>query len=280
MSFSCEPSSVGCIQYFISGVSRYIEGGGREVSVFPESHRPCGGQTMKTCTLFLLLMLPICAVPQGSRKAWTAWTRQEAEKILNDSPWGQTQVSRNMAYEDYSLSVSRVNLRIRFLSARPIRQALLRILELSPATATAVQMDEARQFANRVFAETIVISVSYDAPSGAFPLSAYLQAFATATTSTLRNNTYLETRGGKRSFLQEYVPPGPDGLGARFIFARSVEGQLFVRPDAGFIRFYSEFPRMATTTSATGAPKGNIVTFTIDMRFKIADFLYRGVMEY
>jgi hypothetical protein len=235
---------------------------------------------MKICTFFLLLTLPICTASQSIQKKWTAWTTEEAEKILNDSPWGQTQVGKNMAYEGYSISVSRVNLRITFLSAKPIRQALLRLLELSPTKATAGQIDEALQFTNRTFPETIAISVSYDAPAGSMPLGAYLQAFASATTSTLRNNTYLETKGGKRSFLQEYAPPGPDGLGAKFIFARSVDNQLFVKPDADYVRFYSEFPKLAGTTMTTGTPTGNVVTFTINMRFKIADFVYDGVLEY
>ena len=235
---------------------------------------------MKICTFLLLLTLPICAASQSKQKKWTTWTTEDAEKILNDSPWGQTQVGKNMAYEDYGFSVSRVNLRIRFLSAKPIRQALLRILELSPTKATAAGINEALQLANRTYPETIVASVDYDAPAGCMPLGAYLQAFASATTSTLRNNTYLEIQGGKRSFLQEYVPPGPDGLGAKFIFTRSVGNQLLVKPDADYVRSYSEFPKLAGTTMTSGTLPGNVVAFTINMRFKSADFMYDGVLEY
>ncbi len=41
----------------------------------------------------VLLFLSIAAV--GQQKPWTEWTKKEAEKILNDSPWGQTQADTN-----------------------------------------------------------------------------------------------------------------------------------------------------------------------------------------
>ncbi len=235
---------------------------------------------MKTLPYLMLLLLSFGVTSQGKQKQWTEWTTKDADKILNDSPWGQTQVGKNMAYEDYGLPVSRVNLRIRFLSARPIRQALLRMLELSPTKAEAGQIEEAQHLLNRTFPETIVVSVCYDAPAGSLPLGAYFQAFAGATTGTLKNNTYLDTKGGRRLFLQQYVPPGPDGLGAKFIFPRSDGSRPFVTSAADSVRFYCEFPKQAGTTMTGGSPIVNKVSFTIDMRFKIADFLYDGVLEY
>lgn len=234
----------------------------------------------KRGSLVLLMILPVCLASQIPQKEWTTWTLADAEKILNDSPWGQTQVDRNMAYPDYGMTVSRVDLRIRFLSAKPIRQALLRILELKPTKDPVGRVDEVLQFANRTFPETIVISVDYDAPKGTFTLAPYMQALGAATTATLKNNTYLLTQENKECFLQEYVPPGPDGLGAKFIFPRRMDGQLVIKPAYKSVLFYSEFPKLAGTTMTGSTLASPGVGLTISMRFKISDFMYRGVLEY
>ena len=43
--------------------------------------------------LFVGSMLVLLALPTYAQKgkAWTDWTQKEAEKVLNDSAWGQTQ---------------------------------------------------------------------------------------------------------------------------------------------------------------------------------------------
>jgi len=49
-----------------------------------------------------------------------------------------------------------------------------------------------------------------------------MQIFNSANAGSLRNNPYLESNGGKRLFLQEYVAPINDGTGAEFIFPRTL----------------------------------------------------------
>ena len=43
--------------------------------------------------LFSSLLLALCACSAFAQKTkpWTEWSEKEAAKILNDSPWGQTQ---------------------------------------------------------------------------------------------------------------------------------------------------------------------------------------------
>ena len=72
-------------------------------------------------------------------------------------------------------------------------------------------------------------------------------------------NTYLELNNGKRLFLQEYQPPGPDGLGAKFIFARLVDGLPFIDPGHRIVRF---------------------VGMGLNVQFKVADMMFGGVLEY
>jgi hypothetical protein len=65
----------------------------------------------------------------------------------------------------------------------------------------------------------------------------------------------------QRVFLQEYRPPSGDGMGAIFIFPRIVNSKPILDRKSGEVRFYGEFPRL-------------------NMRFKVSDLMYEGVLEY
>ena len=91
-----------------------------------------------------------------------------------------------------------------------------------------------------------------------------MQIVNSAATGTLKNATYLERNDGKRIFLEEYVPPGKDGFGARFIFPRIVNERPFLTPETHDVRFYSEFG----------------TAIKLNMRFKIADMMVDGKLEY
>jgi hypothetical protein len=91
-----------------------------------------------------------------------------------------------------------------------------------------------------------------------------MQAFNSGVTAVLKNNTYLELKSGQKLFLEEYVPPGKDGFGARFIFLRQPEGKLFITPDTSEVRFYSELTN----------------DIKLNMRFRVPDMNYNGKIEY
>ena len=91
-----------------------------------------------------------------------------------------------------------------------------------------------------------------------------MQAFNSAVTGTLKNKTYLQRSDGKQLFLEEYVPPGNDGFGARFIFLRMPEEKPFLDASMKEVRFYSELSS----------------SIKIDRRFKTADMMYQGELEY
>jgi hypothetical protein len=84
----------------------------------------------------------------------------------------------------------------------------------------------------------------------------------------LKNTTFLEIKGGKRIFLQEFQPAGTDAMGARiggrFIFQRLVDGKPFITPESEEIHFF--------------APLSD--TYKLDRRFKIKDMMYEGKLEY
>ena len=45
-----------------------------------------------TCSILILLAASVSA---QKLKPWTEWTAKDAEKVLNDSAWGQTQTEGN-----------------------------------------------------------------------------------------------------------------------------------------------------------------------------------------
>jgi hypothetical protein len=91
-------------------------------------------------SLAFCMACSLVARAQWEKKPYAEWSEKEAQKLLNDSPWGQTQVisdtSQMFGNERLSSGASRVanvfhvNFRIRFLSAKPVRQAISRVMEL------------------------------------------------------------------------------------------------------------------------------------------------------
>ena len=239
----------------------------------------------------LCLALPLAgavAARQQQRKPWTEWTRKEAEKILNDSPWGRTQVEtdtsemffrpqpapnvftgasnadpRRDARGGATNQSTEIRYRIRFFSARPVRRALARLALLDMRGADPEATARLRLFAESPSNEKIIVSVSYESDDGRYS-GAALQAFASATAATLKNNTYLETKSGGRLFVEQYVPPGREGYGALFVFPRVVRERPFVTRDAGEVRFFSEVGR----------------NIKLDVRFDVSQMIYEGSLEY
>jgi len=220
-------------------------------------------------------------VAQKKAKPWTEWSLKEAEKLLEDSAWAQTQVMSDMSEMFYlpgrgtgEVATQRdargalnqttaLNLHIRFLSAKPVRQAFARVMQLQQENINDRLSQGLRDFVDRRFDDIIVVAVTYDSKDRRFSGPA-MQAFGSATIGSLKNKTYLELKDGTRQFLVDYQVPINDGLGAKFIFNRIVDGRPFITPETGEVRFYCELSK----------------EITLNMRYKVRDFLYGGVLEF
>jgi hypothetical protein len=226
------------------------------------------------------LVLAVGVAAAQKNKSWTEWNFKDAQKILDDSGWGQTQTETNtdeMTFSPKSRPITGQgamnqatswSFRICFLSAKPIRQAYLRWLETNPTKASEEMLQGARQFVGMKFDQTIVIAVAYSGTDQRFT-AAVFQAFNSAVTATLKQNTYLDLKGGKRVFLQDYRPPIPF-WGAQFIFPRFQDDKPVIDAKSGDVLFYSQFPKLM----------GNNQQVILNMRFKVANFIYSGVLEY
>jgi hypothetical protein len=252
---------------------------------------------MKTIKLFSPIFLVLAVLlstgfAQKPDKKWTEWTKKEAQKMLDDSPWGQAQTDTDtsemfftptrqagagLTKEERAVNTERsetgatnqsvnVTFRVRFFSARPIRQALARLMEinqnLDPKTAPEA-VAKLQAFGDLKSTNSIIVTVMFESPDQRYSAAA-MQTFNSATTGTLKNETYLQRSDGEKLFLEEYVPPGKDGFGARFIFLRDVNGQPFITDKSSEIRFYTKYPN----------------ELKIDRRFKVANMKYQGELEY
>ena len=226
---------------------------------------------------FYLAVSP--AVAQKKLKPWREWSKTEAEKVLKDSPWAHPQVDMELADPNRlnrsrvagigneetrtRLNEERVAYYIRIYSARPIRQAFIRLLQLQQTNIDPETLARMNAFAEKQPEDSIVLAVHVDGPDTK-PIEKVMQVLRLESTGTLRSVSYLERSDGKRVYLTEYVPPGRDGVGARFIFPRKLDGQPFLTSKFASVRFISEL--------------GSSIKF--DMIFKVKEMIVDGEVEY
>ena len=239
-------------------------------------------------TLMLLaVVLAQTAIGQKQSQSWKEWTKKDAEKILNDSPWSHLQVDTDLSEmffqptTDARTSGGRapnansrleqgatnqetsIKYGIRFFSARPVRQAFIRMMQLGQKNLDPEKAARMNNFAEVPSEDAIIIAVTIEGTDKR-SLGKAMQIIESAATGTLKNSTYLERNDGKRLFLEQYVPPGKDGFGARFIFPRMVNERPFLSPEINDIRFVAEFG----------------TTIKLNMRFKVSDMMLDGKLEY
>ena len=252
-----------------------------------------------------IVLVTLSVIAQNQSRPWSEWAQKDAEKILNDSPWAQVQVETNTSEMTYSptsgsganVATNRTPLpsttlrqeqadrnakrategayngpvsttyRIRFLSAKPVREAFANLILTQQSGASAADRqkikDQMQGFVDRNYGDFVVVTVTYDSDDGRLEGKAF-QDFNGAVTDTLRNNSYLERTDGKRVYLMDYRAPIQDGLGAKFVFPRTVEGKPFLTAASSEVRFYAEVG----------------TNLKLNRRFKVSDMLYQGKLEY
>lgn len=235
----------------------------------------------------LLLLFAGAAIAQKT-KPWTEWSEKDAEKVLNDSAWGQTQTEGDSSSqapsstsaitattaarrEDSNIKAASsvesgekkesqpVHYRVRLLSAKPIRAAFVRMIELQGAPAEKVA--QLRTFVDRDFGDYIVVTITMDGDRKR--MTPIAQQLTAADADVLKATTFLERKDGKRVELMDYRAPIQDGLGAKFVFPRTVDGKPFIDANSGEVRFSTEVAKAKITR-----------------RFKVTEMMYDGKLEY
>lgn len=244
---------------------------------------------MRTVISACLAVLAIAGLAMAQKgRPWTEWTKKDVEKTLNDSAWGQTQteggnsgspsndsaITQVAAQRSADRQLNRsgesgetkavpyVKYHVRFLSAKPVREAFARQVLLSRSEPDENLTAQLQGFINGNFADYIVISVGVEVGDAkmAGPIMA---AFTNANPEALKQNVYLERKDGKKVFLEEYRAPVQDGMGAKFIFKRSLDGQPFLAENDN-VRFVAQFSEK----------------MKVNTRYKLSDMEYDGKIEY
>ncbi len=223
----------------------------------------------------VFFVCPLITSAQWNKKPYTEWSEKDALKILNESPWGQTQVYSDLSNTfgtgpgqsrrsgDYNAYF--MNIRLRFLSSKPIREAFSRLITLKQKDAMNPQLAaQLKAFATQDLPDYIIVAVDADATEAKNEIREFRALLDTRTTVDLKNNTYLTIHGGERVYIAEYQSPKKDGLGAKFIFPRNVNGKPVITPENEEIQFYSEFSEK----------------YKLSMRYKVKDMMYGGKLEY
>ena len=240
--------------------------------------------------LFTTFVVALCALSAFAQKSkpWTELTEKEAAKILNDSPWGQTQTEGEDARPEPTSAITQVaapgaanrqisrqgeapdtrpskvvKYRMRFLSAKPVRAAFARYVMLKKPDADENLSTQLQGFVDRDFADYIVVAVAAEATDPRL-VGPTMQFLSTATADVLKEKVYLERKDGKRLLLADYRPPGPDGMGAKFVFMRTLEGQPFLTPESDNVRFFAQLNEK----------------MKLNVRYKVSDMMYDGKLEY
>ena len=245
-------------------------------------------KTLPIAIMFVVLAVVATESAIGQKqKAWKEWSKTDAQKILNDSPWAHVQVDTDLSEMFFQPTTdgrtsggrapnansrleqgavnqeTKIQYGIRFFSARPVRQAFVRMIQLQQKNLEPDVVARMNNFAELPSENAIIIAVTVEGTEKR-SLGKVMQVVDSAATGTLKNTTYLERNDGKRVFLEEYVPPGKDGFGARFIFPRIVDERPFLSSEFTDVRFVSEFG----------------TSIKLNMRFRVADMMMDGKLEY
>lgn len=235
--------------------------------------------------IIFFMLLATSALIAQTGKPWLEWNMKETTKILNDSAWSQTQLetkeaegasaaitntgsSRTMVPRDASKDspgaiTSYIKYYVRLLSAKPVRQAVVRKLMLDSPEMDAERKEQLKSFAEASTSDFIVVAVVAEAKDPSLGRDAS-QAFQTATFDSLKDSTYLERQDGQRVLLADFKAPVADGLGAKFVFPRMLNNQPFLTPGNGQLKFSSQLSKK----------------IKIETRYKVSDMQYDGRLEY
>jgi len=226
-----------------------------------------------------------------TKKNWKEWNKAECNKILEDSPWAKRQLVQNSsaltsqpsASHDASLSpniggvgnlgAGEITYRIRFLSAEPIRDAMVRLEQLAKdydkmtdeqKKAFDAQMD---QKMGKLRADSILVHVIFEGNSASLKsfLAQYWEGFQG---DAIPPDVYLTTDSGTRVLPLSYTIKIAENE-FDLVFPRTQNNQPIVAPGAKSIKLMIKSPKILDFSAKV---------FTIE--FKLDKMSFGGKVEY
>lgn len=234
-------------------------------------------------SLVTILLFSIVASAQTT-KSWTEWSQKEAEKILNDSAWGQTYTEHPQGRVDTTVITNTrpgmigdrrgesgqqtaqqkpVHYRARILSAKPVREAFARIVVLQQKEPSPDFVNQLQGFVDRDFGDYLVVSFSVESDDPR-RVQGGLAMLGKLTGEMLKEKVYLEREDGKRAVFLDYKPPIGDGMGGKFVFSRTLDGQPFLSSQSESMKFFLQLTEKQKIT----------------VKYKVEDMKYGEELEY
>lgn len=235
-------------------------------------------QLRRALVLFLIACLPTGAGEFWLEKDYTRWSKKECQKMLEDSPWARSYILRFPLIEPGTGIMGEKELRVeyivRFLSALPIRQALVRAAQLEPgykmlAAEGRQQFEQrAQQWLQAQFPDVVVLMVAFDSNVPDLQQDA-ANYWARQTTETLQNYAYLIAHRKERVPLLRFDAPAPGTTQFRLLFPRRHNGRELISPEDKEINL-----ELLPPGTASGR------TFGFLLRFKVDEMSFNGVLTY
>ncbi len=204
---------------------------------------------MRVSFLVTTILMAFVVVSPGndlSVEDFRQWSLGKAVDILNDSPWARnetyTRVVRGVGSGVSGEKEIYNTFYVRFLSARPIREAYARIQQIQYGydgmDSEQKQKFEMLQQPNLDLdvQDWIVVCVAFRS-NDPNEESSVRRFFLSQTAETLRTKAFLSTPEFSQVEILEYFPPIEDSVGAKFIFPRKIDGMPIVSDEGGLLAF-------------------------------------------
>jgi len=189
--------------------------------------------------------------PAAGDKPFRQSTLEEAVEIHTQSPWAREEtftrfvggiVSGVLGEKEIYSSFC-----VRFLSARPVREAYARVQQIQAGYDQAAAQEKRRIDASLASvlkldsSRWIVVAVSFRSNDSSIELR-MKEFFDVETTESMQSKAHLATARYPQLELSAYFPPRDDAVGAKFVFPRKVDDQPVVAREDQTVTFELEVP--------------------------------------
>jgi len=174
------------------------------------------------------------------------WTLTKAVEVLNDSPWARHETfTRIVGGVGSGISGEKEiynTFYVRFLSARPIREAYARIQQIrhgydDMSSEEKLRFDQAQLPKLDIDVEDwIVVCLSFRSndPNEESSVRRFLHS---ETVRTLKTKAFLSTPESPQVEIAAYFPPIEESVGAKFVFPREINGKPVISKNGQRITF-------------------------------------------
>jgi len=184
--------------------------------------------------------MTIAAMSGPKKEPFNKWSMDKAVKMLNKSPWARqetfTRVIRGVGSGISGEKEIYNTFYIRFLSARPIREAYARVQQIQNGY-DRMEADQRRRFDDALLpnleldvSKWIVVSISFRS-NDPNEESSVRRFFQSETVETLKNKVFLSTPTCPQVEISAYFPQREESVGAKFVFPREINGHPLVTLD-------------------------------------------------